>query len=50
VRFLDLFPRFLTRNGTLVPGAYTPDNIHLTAQGYAILAEELRPWVEQMMK
>ncbi|RBP35375.1 lysophospholipase L1-like esterase [Roseimicrobium gellanilyticum] len=50
VRFLDLFPRFLTRNGTLVPGAYAPDNVHLTAQGYAILAEELRPWVEQMMK
>lgn len=50
VRFLDLFPRFLTRNGTLVPGAYAPDNIHLSAQGYAILAEELHPWVEQMMK
>lgn len=50
VRFLDLFPRFLTRNGTLVPGAYAPDNIHLTSQGYAILAEEVRPWVEQMMK
>jgi lysophospholipase L1-like esterase len=50
VRFMDLFPRFLTRNGTLVPGAYASDNVHLTAQGYAILAEELRPWVEQMMK
>ena len=50
VRFLDLSTRFLTRKGTLTEGAYATDQVHLTALGYDILAEELRPWVETLLK
>ena len=50
VRFVDLSSRFLTRKGTLTDGAYAQDQVHLTALGYDILAEELRPWVELLLK
>jgi lysophospholipase L1-like esterase len=50
VRFLDVSPRFVTRKGTLTDGAYAQDQVHLTAFGYDILAEELRPWVEALLK
>jgi lysophospholipase L1-like esterase len=44
VHRLRLWPEFADPDGTLRPGLYTPDGIHLTREGgYALYAERLRP-------
>jgi lysophospholipase L1-like esterase len=50
VKFVDLGAKLLQKNGTLLDGAYLPDNLHLTAKGYEVLAKELLPLVTEMMK
>jgi lysophospholipase L1-like esterase len=50
VRFADLGPKLLQKNGKLLEGAYMPDRLHLTAKGYEVLAKELLPVVTEMMK
>ena len=45
VRFLDLTSRFLTKDGSF-PEDLSPDGIHLTAEGYRIWAEALRPTLQ----
>lgn len=50
VRFMDVGAKLLQKNGKLLEGAYAPDNLHLTAKGYEVLAKELAPLVTGMMK
>jgi lysophospholipase L1-like esterase len=50
VRVLDLWSDFTNGDGTLKPGLFTPDNIHLTPAGYAIYAERLTPLLEPLLK
>jgi lysophospholipase L1-like esterase len=50
VRFFDVGPMLLQKNGKLLEGAYAPDNLHLTAKGYELLAKELAPVVTGLMK
>jgi lysophospholipase L1-like esterase len=50
VRFFDVGARLLQKNGKLLEGAYGPDNVHLTAKGYEVLAKELAPIVAGLVK
>jgi len=43
VKVLDLTKDFLNADGTIRKALYTPDNIHLSPEGYAVYAERLRP-------
>lgn len=50
VKFVDLGPKLLQKNGKLLDEAFAKDNLHLSAKGYEILAKELTPVVAEMMK
>ncbi len=51
VHVLDLTNDFLNADGTLKPGLFTPDNIHLTQDGgYELYASKLEPVVEALLK
>ena len=43
VRLLDMTKDFLNPDGTIRQTLYTPDNIHLSPEGYAVYAARLRP-------
>ncbi len=43
VRLLDMTKDFLNPDGTIRKALYTPDNIHLSPEGYAVYAEKLKP-------
>ena len=49
VVFLDLQDRFLNAEGTIQPKLFT-DGTHLTPAGYAIMAGELAPEIERLIK
>lgn len=50
VKFADLGPKLLQKNGKLLEDVYLPDHLHLTAKGYEVLAKDLLPLVTEMMK
>jgi len=51
VQVLDLTNDFLNVDGTLKPGLFTPDNIHLTQDGgYELYASKLKPIIETLLK
>jgi lysophospholipase L1-like esterase len=45
VNYLDLTPAFLNEDGTLRSGLIQSDDVHPTAQGYAVIADALEPIV-----
>ncbi|HEU5162599.1 MAG TPA: GDSL-type esterase/lipase family protein [Thermoanaerobaculia bacterium] len=49
VRYVDLGPRLMERNGTLAP-SIMPDALHLSAAGYRIWADAIAPILKEMMK
>ena len=49
VVFLDLQDRFLNADGSLQADLFV-DGTHLATRGYAVLAEELEPVIERLMK
>jgi beta-glucosidase len=46
IRVLDLTADFLNPDGTIKKALYTPDNIHLSPEGYAAYAARLKPLLE----
>lgn len=51
VHVLDLTNDFLNADGTLKPGLFLPDNIHLTQDGgYELYASKLKPIIEKLLK
>lgn len=46
VRVLDLTTDFTNADGTLKKDLFTPDNVHLSSEGYAVYAEKLKPLLE----
>ncbi len=50
VQVLDLTSDFLNSDGSLIKVLYTPDNIHLSAEGYAVYANRLKPLLESKLK
>ena len=51
VQVLDLTNDFLNADGTLKPGLFLPDNIHLTQDGgYELYASKLKPIIETSLK
>lgn len=49
IRYLDLGPKFLDANGK-IPEDVMPDGLHLSAKGYAIWLEIIRPLLDEMMR
>lgn len=43
---LDLWDDFTTDNGMIEKDLFTPDNIHLSATGYAVYAKRLEPMID----
>jgi beta-glucosidase len=50
IRVLDLTRDFLNPDGTIKKALYTPDNIHLSPEGYAAYAARLKPLLEATSK
>ncbi len=50
IRILDLTADFLNPDGTIKKTLYTPDNIHLSPEGYAAYAARLKPLLEATSK
>ena len=50
IRVLDLTGDFLNADGTIKQALYTPDNIHLSPEGYAAYAARLKPLLEATSK
>jgi beta-glucosidase len=50
IRVLDLTADFLNPDGTIKQALYTPDNIHLSPEGYAVYAARLKPLLEATSK
>jgi beta-glucosidase len=50
IRVLDLTADFLNPDGTIKNALYTPDNIHLSPEGYAAYAARLKPLLEATSK
>ena len=48
VHILDLTNDFLNVDGTIKKPLFTPDNIHLSLEGYGVYAERLKPLVETL--
>ncbi len=48
IRYLDLGPKFMSADGTLAR-AIMPDQLHLSAAGYEIWVEGMKPLVDKMM-
>jgi platelet-activating factor acetylhydrolase IB subunit beta/gamma len=49
VQLLDLTSDFVNADGTLKKKLYTPDNIHLSPDGYAAYAERLKPILDKFL-
>ena len=49
VKVLDLWSDFTNSDGTLKPGLFTPDNVHLSSAGYAVYAGRLQPLLEPLL-
>lgn len=47
VTFIDLYPLFLDKTGTLLNEAYTTDGLHLNEKGYAVWVEAIRSFMEE---
>jgi len=43
VKFLDIYDKFLDKNGNLLPGVMQKDNLHPAEPGYDIWAEAMQP-------
>jgi beta-glucosidase len=50
IRVLDLTADFLNPDGTIKQALYTPDNVHLSPEGYAAYAARLKPLLEATSK
>jgi platelet-activating factor acetylhydrolase IB subunit beta/gamma len=50
VAVLDLWDDFTNADGTIKKELFTPDNIHLSAAGYAVYAEKLKPLLDKARK
>ena len=50
IRVLDLTADFLNADGTIKQALYTPDNIHLSPEGYAAFSARLKPLLEATSK
>ena len=49
VHVLDLWSDFVNSDSTLKKPLFTPDNIHLSLDGYAVYAERLKPLLDQYL-
>lgn len=49
VKYLDITGKFLAADGTLIPGAYQKDDLHLDHKGYEIFAEAITPTITELM-
>ena len=49
IHVLDLTADFLNANGVLKKALFTPDNIHLSLDGYGVYAAKLKPALDKLL-
>ncbi|MET0262611.1 MAG: GDSL-type esterase/lipase family protein [Rariglobus sp.] len=50
IQFIDASAKFLNADGTLAPALFKPDQVHLSTDGYAILADSIQPAIASLLK
>ncbi|MFA6286194.1 MAG: GDSL-type esterase/lipase family protein [Opitutaceae bacterium] len=50
IQFIDASAKFLNAEGAIAPALFKPDQVHLTAEGYTILADAIQPSVTALLK
>jgi lysophospholipase L1-like esterase len=50
VFYLDIGPKFLDTDGTLLPDTFRPDNLHPIAKGYDIWGAAVKDTLAELMK
>lgn len=50
VRFLDMSPQFLDKQGKVLPELYRPDRVHLEKPGYVVWDKTMMPILKEMLK
>jgi lysophospholipase L1-like esterase len=43
--YADVYHAMLNGDGTLIPGLFLEDNLHMTAKGYAIWQKIIKPYL-----
>jgi lysophospholipase L1-like esterase len=49
VFYMDIGPKFLDRDGVLLPNAFRPDNLHPAAPGYEIWGEAVKDTIARLL-
>ena len=50
IQFIDASTQFLTTDGAIAPALFKPDQVHLSAEGYTILADAILPAITALLK
>ena len=45
LKFIDVFPRMLGPDGLPRPDIFSPDRLHMNAEGYKLWTEIIRPFL-----
>jgi len=46
-KFIDIYPKMLKEDGTVLTDIWKPDSLHMTAKGYAIWQKVLEPYLKK---
>ncbi|CAM3032191.1 GDSL-type esterase/lipase family protein [Rariglobus hedericola] len=50
IQFIDASAKFLNAGGTITPALFKSDQVHLSTEGYTILADAIQPAVTALLK
>ena len=50
IQFIDASAKFLNADGAIAPALFKPDQIHLSTEGYTILADAIQPAITALLK
>ncbi len=50
IQFIDASAKFLNADGAIAPALFKPDQVHLSAEGYTVLADAIQPTVTALLK
>lgn len=50
IQFIDASAKFLNADGSIAPALFKPDQVHLSAEGYGVLADAIQPAITSLLK